>query len=97
MHNSDELFAKLITEIDEVNDDILQIEKQMEEIDSLKNSLSEKMEGLAAIAEENAASTEETSATSTNLIALVDNCSSDTERIRKLSEKLNAQLKRFKL
>ena len=97
MHNSDELFAKLITEIDEVNDDILQIEKQMEEIDSLKNSLSEKMEGLAAIAEENAASTEETSATSTNLIALVDNCSSDTERIRNLSEKLNTQLKRFKL
>ena len=55
------------------------------------------VEQLAAIAEENAASTEETSASMTELRDIVKQCHDETQKLVKISSDLNAHTKHFKL
>ena len=55
------------------------------------------MENLAAIAEENAASTEETSASMTSLTGIVDECLVATEQLVQLAVELDESVRVFKL
>ena len=63
----------------------------------MKNGVSGVIEQLAAIAEENAASTQETSASMNTLTENIDRCKDETEILSTLSTELNEQASKFKL
>ena len=55
--------------------------EKVEDINGLKNSVTESVESLAAIAQENAAGTEETSASMVELSQIVNDCNQNTSSI----------------
>ena len=69
---------------------------QTSSINNLKNGVSSVIEQLAAIAEENAASTQETSASMYTLTENIDRCKDETTVLSDLSEQLNEQTRKFK-
>lgn len=91
------MFDSLNSEILLVNGAIVNIEKEMEQLLTIKDSVYVSVENLAAIAQENAASTEETSASMTSLTGIVDECLVATEKLLQLSAELDDSIKVFKL
>lgn len=69
---------------------------QTSSINNLKNGVSSVIEQLAAIAEENAASTQETSASMYTLTENLDRCKDETNVLSDLSVQLNEQTSKFK-
>ena len=69
---------------------------QTSSINNLKNGVSSVIEQLAAIAEENAASTQETSASMYTLTENIDRCKDETNVLSDLSIQLNEQTSKFK-
>lgn len=88
-------FSDLQREMEEVSVDSKQIFEQTGSINDLKNGVSGVIEQLAAIAEENAASTQETSASMFTLAENIDRCKEETSVLSDLSEQLNKQTSRF--
>lgn len=80
------MFNLLHNEIGTVADAIEQIRKQAEALEDKKNKVTSIVDGLAAIAEENAASTEETSASMLEFNEILSVCNKATGELRKLSE-----------
>lgn len=80
-------------QVSNASEDIL---RQTNIINSLKTDVSNVIEQLAAIAEENAASTQETSATMSVLTGSIDHCKEETELLNELSELLSQQTQKFK-
>ena len=71
--------------------------EKVEDINGLKNSVTESVESLAAIAQENAAGTEETSASMVELSQIVNDCNQDTLKLVGLSQELQDDIGKFKL
>ena len=69
---------------------------QTSSINKLKDGVSGVIEQLAAIAQENAASTQETSASMFTLTENIDKCKDETEVLAGLSNQLNEQTRKFK-
>lgn len=88
IQNTQNVFDSLNIEVRDVASSIAMIENQMKSIDEIKNRVLNIVENLAAIAEENAASTQETSATVTQLQGLVDECTKVTDQMVGLSKEL---------
>ncbi|MBQ8325777.1 MAG: cache domain-containing protein [Lachnospiraceae bacterium] len=82
------VFASLNQEIDSVSDAVGTITGQVEQLDVLKNDVMSSMENLAAIAEQNAASTEETSAAMQELNEIIVECKEKTEEMIGLADNL---------
>lgn len=76
---------------------LCQIRKQAEALEDKKNKVTSIVDGLAAIAEENAASTEETSASMLEFNEILSVCNKATGELRKLSEELAENTKHFDL
>lgn len=91
-HSFEGLTGEMI-QVSNASEDIL---KQTSIINSLKTDVSNVIEQLAAIAEENAASTQETSATMNVLTGSIDHCKEETELLNELSELLSQQTQKFK-
>lgn len=92
--NSFVSLRKGVAAISEVSQGIF---RQTKELEDEKNVISGVIEQLAAISEENAASTEETSASMLNLTEVVLDCQEETSILNKLSEELNVQMNKFKI
>ena len=84
-----EMFRSLNEEIAEVTEAIEKIRKQKEVLDIV--------DGLAAIAEQNAAGTEETSASMAEFHEIIDSCHEATEELTKLAQNLADHTERFTL
>lgn len=95
--NTKEMFNSLNTEIASVSSGVERIQHSMEELDRVKDIVLDSVEQLAAIAEENAASTEETSASMTELRNIVKQCHDETRELVKISADLNEHTKHFTL
>jgi len=87
-----------------VNDEIIglrkitiKISEDMTNLNNMKNSLIDSIESLAAIAEENAASTEETSASMIELSQVICKTSEDADQFIILAEELAKSISNFKL
>ncbi|MCM1180486.1 MAG: methyl-accepting chemotaxis protein [Clostridium sp.] len=93
--NTKEMFISLNTEITSVSSGVDRIRSSMEELGRVKDMVLDSVEQLAAIAEENAASTEETSASMAVLRNIVNQCHDETQRLVKISADLNEHTKRF--
>ena len=89
-------FGDLKHEMESVSVASREIFDQTSSINNLKNGVSSVIEQLAAIAEENAASTQETSASMFTLTENLDRCKDETVVLSDLSEQLNAQTSKFK-
>lgn len=91
------MFQSLDNEIASVNEAIEGIKGEMAHINELKTVVIESVESLASIAEQNAASTEETSAAMAELSSIIGVCDEETKRLLELAEDLDSSIRTFKL
>lgn len=92
-----EMFRSLNKEIAEVTEAIEKIRKQTEALDVQKKEVLDIVDGLAAIAEQNAAGTEETSASMAEFHEIIDSCHEATSELTKLAQDLAEHTERFTL
>lgn len=92
-----EMFRSLNEEIAEVTEAIEKIRKQTEALDVQKKEVLDIVDGLAAIAEQNAAGTEETSASMAEFHEIIASCHEATEELTKLAQNLADHTERFTL
>ena len=91
------IFEDVNDEILEVRNIAVKITEEISNLNNLKINLLNGIESLAAIAEENAASTEETSASMTELSQLIGKTAKEAEQFVTLSEELAKSISKFKL
>lgn len=91
-----ESFVGLQEEITNVSAASHDIFNQTDTINKLKNNIRNAIDQLAAIAQQNAASTEETSASMSTLTGTIDKCKEETVTLSELSRRLNEETGRFR-
>ena len=97
LNQTKDVFGHLRTEITNVTNAVDSIAQEIESIDRAKNVVYENLESLAAISEENAASTQETSATMTHLSELVNQCDNAVGELGNISNDLEGNVQKFTL
>ena len=70
---------------------------QTEVLNNLKKIVTDSANSLASVVQQNAASTEETSASMTLLSQTIDECTEDTQGLVELSRRQNDQASKFQL
>lgn len=90
-------FERLTEEAALVGEVTGEINEQTQILDNLKGTVTDSVNSLASVVEENAASTEETSAGMTLLSDTIGECTEDTLHLVELSHLLNEQASRFRL
>ncbi len=91
-----ESFAGLQEEITNVSEASHDIFNQTDTINKLKNNIRNSIDQLAAIAQQNAASTQQTSASMSTLTGNIDKCKEETAALSELSRRLNEETGRFR-
>lgn len=97
LNETREAFEHLNKEVAMVEEVTKEIGSQTEILGSLKQIVTDSVNSLASVVQENAASTEETSASMTLLSQTLGECTEDTEGLVKLSHLLNEQGSKFQL
>lgn len=97
LKDTKQMFASLDDEIASVNNAIVGIKNEMDSLNELKTVVLGSLENLAAIAQENAASTEETSASMAELSDIIETCNAETQKLMQLAEGLDNSIRTFKL
>lgn len=97
LNETREAFLHLKEEVTLVEEVTREIGDQTEILDSLKQIVTDSVNSLASVVEENAASTEETSASMMLLSQTIGECSEDTEGLVELSRRQNEQASKFQL
>ena len=90
-------FMKIDNQLESILENCNKLEQKTNQIDSARSSMLNMVETLSSISEENAASTEQTSATMHALSGTIDDCKKETEELSDLSTNLTMQTNRFKL
>ncbi len=90
-------FQHLSKEISLVEEVTKEIGSQTEVLNSLKEIVTDSVNSLASVVEENAASTEETSASMMLLSQTINECTKDTQGLVELSRRQNEQASKFQL
>lgn len=91
------IFDKLNAEINNVAVAIDAISEEVKTINTSKNEVLGSVESLAAIAEENAASTQETSASMFELGRIINDCDESTRRLVELSREMMNNADKFQI
>ena len=91
------VFETLIREIDGVDDIAKKIQSQADVLEQLKTDLTESVGTLASISEENAAASEEISASMQVLSTSIGECNEDTQNMISLSDHLKSLSDKFQL
>lgn len=91
-----QVFETLNTEIAQVSHGIGSISSQIEKINSSKDSVVTDVEAVTQIAQSNAASAEETSATMMQLETVVNNCNAATNQLVDIADGMSADVGKFK-
>lgn len=97
LSNTIAMFDSLNKEIGEVVDAVDEIKNQIVILNDLKAKVTVNLEGLAGIAQQNAANTEETSSAMNLLGTIIDRCNEDTQELVQLAEELEKNTHRFSL
>lgn len=95
LDNTRDMFGSLNTEITSVSNGVDRLRRSIEELERMKDTVLDSVEQLAAIAEENAAATEETSASMTELRNIVQQCHDDTRKLVDISNDLSGHTEHF--
>ncbi len=97
LEETSQAFKHLYDEIKKVENVTREIGGQTSVLDSLKQLVADSVNNLASIVEENAASTEETSASMQLVAEGIEECSHDTRSLVELSVRQNEETLKFKL
>ena len=97
LNQTKDVFGHLRSEISNVTSAVEGISKEIESIDNAKNKVYDNLESLAAISEENAASSQETAATMAHLSDLVNQCDNAVGELGGISDSLEGNVKKFTL
>ena len=97
LNQTKDVFGNLNMEIKNVTNAVDSIAGEIEHINRAKNEVYTNLESLAAISEENAASTEETSATMMQLSEIVNECDKAVGQLGSISDSLEGNVKKFTL
>lgn len=97
LNTTKQAFNKLNTEVNNVAAAIVNISDEIDSINTVKNEVLGSVESLAAIAEQNAASTQETSAAMFELGQIVNDCNESTSELVTLSDEMNENASKFRL
>lgn len=92
-----DVFQSLDREINVVASAVDSISQEVEEINNTKNGVLGNLDKLSAIAEGNAASTQETSASMAELGEIVKECNTDARQLVGIAEDINSNVQKFKL
>ncbi len=90
-------FEGLNGEIGSVLQAVSNMTEEIVHLNDAKEEVMTSIDNLSAISEENAASTQETSASMTELDRMINNCSDATQELVSISDNLNANMSKFKL
>ena len=97
LNETREAFKYLTTEVNQVEEVTKEIRNQTEILNSLKQIVTDSVNTLASVVQENAASTEETSASMTLLSQTIKECTEDTKGLVKLSQQQKEEANKFQL
>ncbi|MBO4997134.1 MAG: methyl-accepting chemotaxis protein [Lachnospira sp.] len=92
-----QVFEHLNKEITNVSEAVEGIAGEIQNINGSKDMVQGNMENLAAISEENVASTQETSATMTQLSQIVSDCNDAVAKLQGISDSLEGDINEFTL
>lgn len=95
LEETDRMFRSLNTEISEVADAIAHIRSQVSSLTTHKDTVLSIVEGLAAVAQENAASTEETSSSMFELSQIITDCDKETDKLVHMAQELTENTRKF--
>ncbi len=97
LENTLKMYAQLNDEIHTVSQAIQEISTQVDGLGEAKNAVLELLESLSAISEENAASTQQTSASMIELSNIVEECTEKTAGLLTLSANLRDNTTKFSI
>lgn len=92
-----EIFGKLQEEVEKVSKATLDITEQMGALMDAKDSIATSASNLSAVSEENAAATEETSASMQTLKSNIDECVTEVDSLADMSRDLSLEVSKFTL
>ncbi len=95
LEQTEQVFDALNHEVNGVADAVANIAGEIKALNDVKMSVTEVVESLAALSEENAASAQETSAAMTSLQGIVEDCASDTQKIVDMANALTQNTNKF--
>ena len=95
LNTSKDIFEHLYEEVNNVVTAIESISTEVESLDRLKGEVLGSAESLAAIAQENAASTEETSASMVELGEIVNDCNTKTKQLVDIADSMEENVHKF--
>lgn len=95
LNTTKDIFEQLNEEVNNVVTAIEGISTEVESLDKLKGEVLGSAESLAAIAQENAASTEETSASMMELGEIVNDCNAKTQQLVNIADSMEENVHKF--
>ena len=95
LNTTKDIFEHLNEEVNNVVTAIESISTEVESLDRLKGEVLGSAESLAAIAQENAASTEETSASMVELGEIVNDCNTKTKKLVDIADSMEENVHKF--
>ena len=97
LNTTKDIFEQLNEEVNNVVTAIESISTEVESLDKLKGEVLGSAESLAAIAQENAASTEETSASMVELGEIVNDCNTKTQQLVDIADSMEENVHKFRV
>lgn len=97
LNTTKDIFEQLNEEVNNVVTAIESISTEVESLDKLKGEVLGSAESLAAIAQENAASTEETSASMMELGEIVNDCNTKTQQLVDIADSMEENVHKFRV
>lgn len=97
LNTTKDIFEQLNEEVNNVVIAIESISTEVESLDKLKGEVLGSAESLAAIAQENAASTEETSASMVELGEIVNDCNTKTQQLVDIADSMEENVHKFRV
>lgn len=97
LNTTKDIFGQLNEEVNNVVTAIESISTEVESLDKLKGEVLGSAESLAAIAQENAASTEETSASMVELGEIVNDCNTKTQQLVDIADSMEENVHKFRV
>lgn len=94
---TEEIFDQVTNGIEESISGMGAVASQTSQLNAARNSIVDTVQSLTAIAQENAASTEETSASMMEIGTVVQDINKNSEELRRIAEILEDNMKQFKL
>lgn len=97
VQQTDARFQKVVAGIEESLEAIERITEKTEQLDRTRSSVIDSVQSLSAIAEENAASTEETFASITEITSVIEGISAEAGHLKQIAEDIDASMGIFEL